>query len=81
MGGIQYRGPLRCNRSLIGRVAMIDLIWIVSLLVISAAILGGIVGWCLARVNLYKEIEEAKWQGSKEYFDASQDYEPIDIET
>jgi len=60
---------------------MIDLIWIVLLLVICAAILGGIVGWCLARVNLYKEIEEAKWQGSKEYFDASQDYEPIDIET
>jgi len=60
---------------------MIDLIWIVLLLVICAAILGGIVGWCLARVNLYKEIEEAKWQGSKEYFDASQDFEHVDIET
>ena len=58
-----------------------DLMFIVLLMIICAAILGGIVGWCLARVNLYKEIEEAKWQGSKEYFDASQDYEPIDIET
>ena len=81
MGRIQYCSPLRCNWSLIGDTAMIDLIWIVLLLVICAAILGGIVGWCLARVNLYKEIEEAKWQGSKEYFDASQDYESIDIET
>ena len=81
MGGIQYRGPLRCNRSLIGRATMIDLIWIVSLLVICAAILGGIGGWCLARVNLYKEIEEARYQGTKEYFNSSQDFDHVDIET
>ena len=81
MGRIQSRSPLRCNRGLIGRVAMIDLIWIVSLLVICAAILGGIGGWCLARVNLYKEIEEARYQGSKEYFNASQDFDHVDIET
>ena len=58
-----------------------DLMFIVLLMISCAARLGGIVGWCLARVNLYKEIEEAKWQGSKEYFDASQDFEHVDIET
>jgi membrane protein YqaA with SNARE-associated domain len=55
--------------------------FIVLLMIICAAILGGIGGWCLARVKAHKEIEEARYQGSKEYFNSSQDYEHVDIET
>jgi membrane protein YqaA with SNARE-associated domain len=58
-----------------------DLIFIVLLMIICAAILGGIGGWCLARRDLEKKLEDARWQGSKEYFDASQDYQPLDFET
>lgn len=77
MGGIQYRGPLRCNWSLIGDTAMIhfDLMFIVLILVISAAILGGMGGWFLARAKLHKEIQQARYDATNEYFLASQDYD------
>jgi membrane protein YqaA with SNARE-associated domain len=49
--------------------------FIVLILVISAAILGGMGGWFLARAKLHKEIQQARYDATNEYFLASQDYD------
>ena len=51
-----------------------DLMFIVLLMIICAAILGGIGGWCLARVKAHKEIMQARFDATNEHFHQTDPY-------
>jgi hypothetical protein len=81
VGGIQYRSPLRCNWSLIGDTAMIDLAIVVSILVLLSGTIGLWGGYLLGRADWDRRIAQTRREGSQDYFNASQDFDHVDIET